>query len=539
MPRGAATARDDAVAALRLLTWAPRHLRDPISQARAMAALRGRRERREADFLALVRRGVYQNPPSPYRALLAHAGCELGDLTRLVRADGVEGALRALLRAGVYLTVDELQGRRPIVRGALRLAGDPARFRNPAARGGVPLTSGGSRGLGTRIGVDLLFLWEAFTDHRLILGSRGGLDWNHAVWGVPGGASIMHLLFAATAGRAAPQFFSRFDANEERRLHPRYRWSLRLLRAAAVVARRPFPPFRHAPTGDPAVLVRWLDAVRERGSTPCVRLYASSGVGLAEAAATMKTDLCGVQLLLSGEPVTPARRAAVERSGAVVLPHMGNTELGTYVGCGCFAPAASDDMHVLHDLLALIQPEEVEIPGVPPQALLASSIRPRAPLVLLNAALGDLGRLSDRACACPLADLGWPTHLTEVRSYEKLTAGGMTFYDSDLVRVLEEVLPARFGGGPLDYQLVEAETPHGDPVLRLLVHPAVGVVDPTEVATALLDAIAAGRGLQRVMGATWRDAGFVRVERRPPETTRGGKVQHLHAAARGPLPPEP
>ena len=503
-----------------------------------MAALRCRRARREADFLALVCRGVYQNPSNPYRALLAHAGCELGDLTRLVRADGVEGALRALLRAGVYLTVDELQGRRPIVRGSLRLAGGPARFRNPAARAGLPLTSGGGRGPGTRLDLDLRFLWETCTDHRLILGSRGGLEWHHAVWGVPGGASIAHLLFAAAAGRAAPQFFPRFDPVEERQLHPRYRWSLSLLRAAAVLAGRPLPPFLHAPTGDPAVLVRWLDAVRGRGSTPCVRLYASSGVRLAEAAAALKTDLRGVQLLLSGEPVTPARRAAVERGGAEVLPHMGNTETGTYVGSGCFAPAASDDMHVLDDLLALIQPEEVAIPEVPPQALLASSIRPRAPLVLLNAALGDLARLSDRACACPLADLGWPTHLTEVRSYEKLTAGGMTFYDSDLVRVLEEVLPVRFGGGPLDYQLVEAETAHGDPVLRLLVHPAVGAVDPTEVTTALLDVIASGRGLQRVMGATWRESGFVQVERRPPETTLGGKVQHLHSAARGPLPPE-
>jgi hypothetical protein len=43
----------------------------------------------------------------------------------LVRRDGLEDALRALYRAGVYLTVDEFKGRRPIVRGGQTI---PARL---------------------------------------------------------------------------------------------------------------------------------------------------------------------------------------------------------------------------------------------------------------------------------------------------------------------------------------------------------------------------------------------------------------------------
>ena len=69
-----------------------------------------------------MKRAVFGRPLSPYRALLQHAGCELGDLERLVRDDGLEGALRTLLRRGVYLTVDELKGRRPVVRGQLTLS---------------------------------------------------------------------------------------------------------------------------------------------------------------------------------------------------------------------------------------------------------------------------------------------------------------------------------------------------------------------------------------------------------------------------------
>ena len=39
-------------------------------------------------------------------------------------------------------------------------------------------------------------------------------------------------------------------------------------------------------------------------------------------------------------------------------------------------------------------------------------------------------------------------------------------------------------------------------------------------------------GTRRVMALVWRDSRVVRVERRPPFTTRTGKVLHLHRAAR-------
>jgi hypothetical protein len=61
-----------------------------------------------------------------------------------------------------------------------------------------------------------------------------------------------------------------------------------------------------------------------------------------------------------------------------------------------------------------------------------------APLV----ALGDQAEVAQRACGCALEQLGWTTLLRHVRSFEKLTASGMTFLDADIIRVLDEVLPA-------------------------------------------------------------------------------------------------
>jgi hypothetical protein len=104
----------------------------------------------------------------------------------------------------------------------------------------------------------------------------------------------------------------------------------------------------------------------------------------------------------------------------------------------------------------------------------------------------------------------------------------MTFLDTDLIRVLEEVLPARFGGGPTDYQVVEEEAGEGRSRLRLLVHPAVGAVEPAALVDVFLSALGAGSGAQQVMALQWRAAGFVVVDRTVPLALPSGKVLHLH-----------
>ena len=92
-----------------MLWTLPGFLRHPVSLEEARATLCRRLERREADFLNLARGAIYANPASPYRQLLDLAGCEAGDLERLVSREGVEGALTALCGRGVYLTVEEFK----------------------------------------------------------------------------------------------------------------------------------------------------------------------------------------------------------------------------------------------------------------------------------------------------------------------------------------------------------------------------------------------------------------------------------------------
>ena len=110
-------------------------LRHPLGLPEAGAELARRLSRRERDFLALAQDAIYGKPDSIYHRLLRHAGCEQGDLGRLVEREGLDEALRRLHRQGVYLTVDEGKGRRPVIRGSLTVPPLPDMLSWSAAAG--------------------------------------------------------------------------------------------------------------------------------------------------------------------------------------------------------------------------------------------------------------------------------------------------------------------------------------------------------------------------------------------------------------------
>jgi hypothetical protein len=512
-----------------LVTLAP-FLHQSVGLAEARAVLRRRLEQRERDFLALVRDAVYANPISPYRALLAHAGCEYGDLERLVNCDGLEASLQGLYHAGVYLTVSEFKGRCPVARGSITFQIEPRNLRNAIGTRHLTVWTGGSRGVRAPIAFDLRFVRDVAVNRALTLASRGRARWRLAFWDVPGG-TLTSMLAYAKAGIFAERWFSPMDPDDPA-LDPRYRWSARLVRSAARAAGQALPVPHHVPVASPLPIALWMREVLARGDTPLLLTYSSLAVRLARRSAEAGIDLGGAQFILYGEPVTEARLTTVRRSGAEARPVYVTTETSRLAD-GCLEPAHPDDVHVFHDCHALIQPgDEWVRPELPARALLVSSLRRTAPLILLNVSMGDEAVVTERRCGCALDELGWRVHLHSIRSYEKLTAGGMTFLDKDIIPVLEDWLPARFGGGPTDYQLVEDSSAEGEAMVRLLVHPAVGPLDPAVVAEAFLTRIGAGPGATRVMGLVWQEAQLLRVERCPPIMTSSGKILHLHVEGR-------
>jgi hypothetical protein len=508
---------------LRALYRLPGYLRHPLTIPQCRAIVRRRLERRESDWLDLVQRTILANGSSPYRALFQLAGCEYGDLERLVQHDGVEGALRALFRAGVYLTVDEFKGRRPVVRGSATIAVDRDRLRNPLSVPHLWTTTSGSRGAATRIQLDLACVRDRAVNTALSLDARGGAGWRSAIWSTRG---LIPLLWYSGFGGPPARWFLQVDPRAQG-VQSQLRWSIRMITWASRLAGRPIRLPEYVPDGAPLAIIRWIDQTLSAGEVPHLWTAPSAAVRLCQAAEEAGIGLAGARLTITGEPITPARLAAIRRAQVDAVPDYGSADSGGSITYGCLSPDAPDEVHLFSDLNALIQAEG---PPFPRDALFVSSLRSTAPFILLNVSMGDCATMTERRCGCPLEALGWRTHLHTIRSYEKLTVGGVTFEDTEIIPLLEELLPRSFGGGPTDYQLIEEEAEDGQPRLCLAVHPAVGPVDPAAVAEAFLDAIGSGSESKRHMAAHWRQAGLLRVERRAPQSTASGKILHLVAA---------
>jgi hypothetical protein len=499
-------------------------LRRPIGSDEARQTVRRRLAHREGDFLDLLRQRVYGHPGSPYRRLLGSAGLELGDVAALVEREGLEGALGTLFRAGVYLSVGELKARQPVVRGSDSFTVDLEGLQARDLSVYIPAQTGGSGGARSAVPIDPARVRDWAVDKRLALEARGGLGWVHARWGVPGGGSLTQLMEYALVGAHVARWFSQVDSAG---LDRRYVWSDRAFFWGSRLAGVRIPPPEYVPADRALVIADWMARTLATGRVAHLYTYSSPAISVCQAALDAGLDLRGAQLSLTGEPVTAARLALIHSAGAEARPHYGTIEAGL-LGDGCLQPTAPDEVHFYQDLHALVQAgPSGSTNGFPRDALLLTSLRSSAPIMLLNASLGDQAELVSHFCGCPLEALGWPTRLHTIRGFEKLTAGGMTFVDADLVQVLERDLPRRFGGNPTQYQLVEEETADGRARLSLLVDPALGELDEAAVLETFLDAIGRGNGAERVMELQWRQSDLLRIARRCPEPTTTGKILHL------------
>ena len=241
-------------------------------------------------------------------------------------------------------------------------------------------------------------------------------------------------------------------------------------------------------------------------------------------------DLTGVTFRVGGEASTPAKVAAMTRTGARSYPMYHLTEAGL-VGMGCGQPVDCNDLHLLKDIVALIQhPRQVPGTNITVDAFHFTTLLPTAPKLMLNVESDDYGVIETRSCGCPLETYRFTEHLCDVRSFSKLTGEGVTLVGSEMVRILDEVLPAKFGGSPLDYQLAEEEDGHGFTRLSLFVSPRVQNVDEKEVIETVLDAMRRSSVAADLAQAHWRQAQTLRVQRKEPVWTDRGKLNPLHLA---------
>jgi hypothetical protein len=108
--------------------------------------------------------------------------------------------------------------------------------------------------------------------------------------------------------------------------------------------------------------------------------------------------------------------------------------------------------------------------------LFATTAAPFPPNILINLELDDTVTLLPSRCGCAFATAGFTTEVRDIFSYSKITGQGMMVQSTDLMALLEERMPGRFGGIAGDYQLSEEEA-GAQTQMVLRVSPRTGAQD--------------------------------------------------------------
>jgi hypothetical protein len=276
------------------------------------------------------------------------------------------------------------------------------------------------------------------------------------------------------------------------------------------------------------VIARWMGEVLESNERCLLNAQVSRGVRVCLAAQEAGIDLSGAAIKGGGEPATRAKVRQMERAGARYISNYGMTEAGS-IASGCARPIDGSDVHLFKDAYALIAyPHTVDGTGLTVPAFNLTTLLPTAPKLMLNVQIDDYGIIEERQCGCDLDSYGYTTHLRQIRSYSKLTGEGVTLVGTEMEHILQEVLPSRFGGSPLDYQVMEREDELGFTRLYLVISPRVAIADESTVIEVLLNALGRSSPPADAARAVWEQAQTIQVKRMDPIWTGRAKLMPLH-----------
>ena len=445
-------------------------------------------------------------------------------MERAILSDGLEEALADLHRAGVYVTHDEFKGKKPILRSGQEIGCDANTFENPFASGWLETSSSGSRSAGTRTAVN-----TAQMLHREAYFHLAFLEWgfyqrvNFAVRPIlPSGAGINSNL-GYTRNRCPVAKWFAIGGHEYDSLHYRLltRYLVTLARLQGI--EMPYPSYLPPDNFTPVAV-----AIAERqaaGDLCTVQGVASTGVRVARAALDNGLDISKTIFVCSGEALTDSKRRVIESTGADIRIMYWISEIGP-IGMSCNRMAGRC-VHLFHDSVAVVgHRRKAPFSDFKVNSLLFTTLLPQSANLLINVELDDSGIIEKTSCDCQFSRAGLRSQVREIGSFGKLTGQGMTLVGSDIVEVLEEVLPQHFGGGPGDYQLVEHEG-ESQTELTLRVSSRVGLTSTNSLREYFLRRLEACYG-GRLASRVWRHTNGLNILQAEPISNRAGKVASLH-----------
>lgn len=497
----------------------------------AKVIIKKRMQTREESFLRIIRKGIFGYKHSPYLQLLRLSNFNYDNIEKLVMKFGIEETLKILKEEGVYFTIEEFKGKKTVRRRGRKFIVKEKDFDNPFASACYEKPTGGTRSLGGRIRTN----WDYLSDKSVYRG---------LIANISDLSSLPHLMiqniFPYGPGIIEMLHLSKFEIYpirlislvDERCVGVQFRYKLAtfyILYMSRLFGTR-FPKFEFINLKDISKVVGFINRINKEYKGCCIITYVSSALRICLAAKEKGISLSGVIFNIAGEPLTDKIKEEIESTGAKSILYYAFTEAGV-IGTICPNASTIDDMHFFKDHLSLISYKRI-IMDTEVNSFLFTTFLLTAPKILLNVESGDCGKIGTKRCGCPYDDLGLDQHIYHIRSFEKLTAESMTFYGTDLLRIIEEVLPAKFGGSNLDYQLVEEENEKGIKHIIVTISPEIDRIDDSKIINTILNELKKTNTAQRIMAETWFQAETIKIRRFFPILTKAGKLYPLHTLSK-------
>jgi hypothetical protein len=505
---------------------------EAIEQARS--TIHDRVSRRRENLIRLIERGVFGFKKSPYRLLFESRKISLDDIKKWIESDGITKTLLKLDSEGIYFTVDEFKGKTRVERNGLKFKVDEKSFDNPFISEAYEVRSGATRSAGTRIRIDFDYLVQRSLYDAFVLNLHGALTSPIANWFpvFPGAPGINSSLRFARIGNPPRRWFSQVEKSQLK-VNWEKRWGVNYIFFMSRLSGVPLAKPEYVNLNNAHEIARWAASMLEEFPNCVIYTFASSAVRVCIAAQEAGLNIKGTRFLVTGELLTPQKKREIEGTGSRAIPIYGISEAGV-IAAGCHQPHPdSDSCHFLTDTNAIISHRlKPSYSDAEVDSFLFTSLLFEAPKILLNVGMGDFGTIRKESCSCDFGKMGFDTLVSHIQSYEKLTGEGVTFVDSDLIRIIENELPRRYGGQSTDYQLIEEEDARGLTRLKLYISPRIGPVDEEDLIKNFIHLLKIGKASPESWTQSgsdmWVQARTLRVKRDYPLSTRSGKILPFH-----------
>jgi hypothetical protein len=498
--------------------------------------LKDRITKRDKNFLNIIEKGIFNYPKSPYLKLLEPKKIRFKDVKGWVEESGIESALHRLKNEGIYFTVDEFKGKTGVYRNGIQMRCKESMFDNPFLSNVYEVRSGATRSAGTRIRIDFEYLMQRSLYDAFLLSMHDALTSPIANWFplFPGAPGINSSLRFTRIGNPPQKWFSQVD-KAQIKVNWEKTWGTNLIFLMARLQGISLAKPEYVNLNNAHKIARWASSVLDYSPNCVIYTFATSAVRVCMAAKENGYNVKGLRLFVTGETLTCQKRREIESVGAVPVPVYGISEAGV-IAAGCnkvHKNGEADHCHIYKDTTAIIT-HSYNVPhfGNTVKSFLFSTLLYESPKLLLNVGMGDYGEIYSENTDCEFGKIGFDTHVANIRSYEKLTGEGVTFVDTDFIRIIEKELPQRFGGSSTDYQLVEEEDEKGLNRLRLIINPDLGVIDENLISSTFISLLRNSENSPESWAQSgsvmWDQARMVRVKRDYPIPTRSGKILPFH-----------